>query len=84
MKELLSFEWVVCSLVERKDQVCSFNKARNQYGCLETGLRPVFVLSGLFFVVPCIDSYKAVDLRVVSFDVPPQEVRKELLSTKLN
>ncbi|XP_028411030.1 band 7 protein AGAP004871-like isoform X2 [Dendronephthya gigantea] len=29
---------------------------------------------GLFFVVPCIDSYKAVDLRVVSFDVPPQEI----------
>ncbi|CAB3989477.1 mechanosensory 2-like [Paramuricea clavata] len=29
---------------------------------------------GLFFVVPCIDTYKAVDLRVVSFDVPPQEI----------
>lgn len=29
---------------------------------------------GLFFVIPCIDSYKEVDLRVVSFDVPPQEI----------
>ncbi|VDO45378.1 unnamed protein product [Onchocerca flexuosa] len=29
---------------------------------------------GLFFVLPCIDSYKKVDLRVVSFDVPPQEI----------
>ncbi|KAF8385938.1 hypothetical protein PRIPAC_75080 [Pristionchus pacificus] len=29
---------------------------------------------GIFFVIPCIDSYKKVDLRVVSFDVPPQEI----------
>jgi len=31
---------------------------------------------GLFFVMPCVDTYKKVDLRTVSFDVPPQEVRK--------
>ncbi|XP_028411060.1 mechanosensory protein 2-like [Dendronephthya gigantea] len=29
---------------------------------------------GLFFILPCIDSYQKVDLRVVSFDVPPQEI----------
>ncbi|XP_070176640.1 band 7 protein AAEL010189-like [Littorina saxatilis] len=29
---------------------------------------------GLFFILPCIDEYSKVDLRVVSFDVPPQEV----------
>lgn len=29
---------------------------------------------GIFFVVPCIDTYRKVDLRVVSFDVPPQEI----------
>ncbi|KAL3990166.1 Erythrocyte band 7 integral membrane protein [Acanthocheilonema viteae] len=29
---------------------------------------------GLFFILPCIDSYRKVDLRVVSFDVPPQEI----------
>ncbi|KAH9645315.1 hypothetical protein HF086_000478 [Spodoptera exigua] len=28
---------------------------------------------GLFFVLPCIDTYRKVDLRTVSFDVPPQE-----------
>ncbi|KAF7271734.1 band 7 protein AGAP004871-like isoform X1 [Rhynchophorus ferrugineus] len=28
---------------------------------------------GIFFVLPCIDSYCKVDLRTVSFDVPPQE-----------
>lgn len=29
---------------------------------------------GIFFVIPCIDAYKCVDLRTVSFDVPPQEI----------
>lgn len=29
---------------------------------------------GVFFVLPCIDDYCKVDLRTVSFDVPPQEV----------
>ena len=31
-------------------------------------------VSGLFFILPCMDSYTKVDLRTVSFDVPPQEV----------
>ncbi|OTF69319.1 mechanosensory protein 2-like protein [Euroglyphus maynei] len=30
---------------------------------------------GIFFIIPCIDSYCKVDLRTVSFDVPPQEIR---------
>jgi len=29
---------------------------------------------GVFFVLPCIDNYCKVDLRTISFDVPPQEV----------
>ncbi len=29
---------------------------------------------GLFFVVPCLDQMAVVDLRTISFDVPPQEV----------
>lgn len=29
---------------------------------------------GIFFIIPCVDTYKKVDLRVLSFDVPPQEV----------
>ena len=32
---------------------------------------------GIFFVIPCVDNYRKVDLRTVSFDVPPQEVRLE-------
>ncbi|KAE9546304.1 hypothetical protein FO519_010484, partial [Halicephalobus sp. NKZ332] len=29
---------------------------------------------GLFFILPCIDTYRKVDLRVISFQVPPQEI----------
>lgn len=29
---------------------------------------------GLFFVLPCIDSVFVVDLRTVTFDIPPQKV----------
>lgn len=29
---------------------------------------------GLFFIVPCMDRVRKVDLRTVTFDVPPQEV----------
>lgn len=33
---------------------------------------------GIFFVLPCIESYTKVDLRTVSFDVPPQEVKQSI------
>merc|ERR1712045_492608 len=29
---------------------------------------------GLFFALPCIDTYRCVDLRTGAFDVPPQEI----------
>merc|ERR1719402_1293232 len=29
---------------------------------------------GLFFIVPCIDTYRLLDLRTGAFDVPPQEI----------
>ncbi|RWS05471.1 Mechanosensory protein 2-like protein, partial [Dinothrombium tinctorium] len=36
---------------------------------------------GIFFIIPCIDTYSKVDLRTVSFDVPPQEpLSKKILS----
>ena len=34
--------------------------------------------TGLFFVLPCIDDVHVVNLRTVTFDVPPQEVSKYL------
>ena len=33
------------------------------------------MISGLFIVLPCIESYKKVDLRTITLGVPPQEVR---------
>ena len=50
---------------------------------------------GLFFIAPCIDTIRVVDLRTVTFDVPPQEVltkdsvtvqgdHKEILNYKNN
>lgn len=29
---------------------------------------------GLFFLFPCVDTFKSVDLRVFSYDIPPQEI----------
>ena len=29
---------------------------------------------GVFFILPCIETFKRIDLRVMSFDVPPQEI----------
>ena len=29
---------------------------------------------GLFFILPCIDKYSCLDLRTVSYEVPPQEM----------
>ena len=29
---------------------------------------------GMFFVIPCTDEIRVMDLRTVSFDVPPQEI----------
>ena len=29
---------------------------------------------GVFFIIPCVDIYEKIDLRVRNFDVPPQEV----------
>jgi len=29
---------------------------------------------GLFFILPCIEDYTKVDLRTISFDIPPQEI----------
>jgi len=29
---------------------------------------------GIFFILPCVDSYTKVDMRVLTYDVPPQEI----------
>ncbi|KAL6723909.1 hypothetical protein Aduo_018862 [Ancylostoma duodenale] len=40
---------------------------------------------GIFFVLPCIESYTKVDLRTVSFNVPPQEIlTKDSVTTSVD
>ena len=29
---------------------------------------------GVFFVIPCVDTYQIIDMRTQTFDIPPQEV----------
>ena len=40
---------------------------------------------GLFFILPCLDTFRCVDLRVVSFDVAPQEIlTKDLVTVSVD
>ena len=41
------------------------------------GINPSFI-SGMFFIIPCLDDFVKADLRTVTFDVPPQEVGMKL------
>ena len=38
-------------------------------------LKMCCAFSGIFFVLPCIETYQRVDLRTITLDVPPQEVK---------
>ncbi|OQR70225.1 mechanosensory protein 2-like, partial [Tropilaelaps mercedesae] len=59
--------------VSENDQPTSSNPVvrRSFFGCLSLDY---LAAAGLFFIIPCIDTYSKVDLRTVSFDVPPQEI----------
>ena len=30
---------------------------------------------GVFFIIPCVDTYVKIDMRSMTFEIPPQEVR---------
>lgn len=66
----LPHEWVCClftsssQVVQEYERAVIFRLGR----LLKGGARG----PGIFFVLPCIDTYTKVDLRTVSFDVPPQ------------
>ena len=70
MKELLFYDLVDSHHGEQKDQVITSCDLRLQHLS--------FKITGLFFIVPCMDTVKVVDLRTVTFDVPPQEVFKNI------
>ena len=42
-----------------------------------------FDFIGIFFVLPCIETYQKVDLRTITLDVPPQEVWSSMMSSLL-
>jgi len=58
--------WMCIKMVKEYERAVIF-----RLGKLKKG-KPVG--PGLFFIIPCIDAIQVVDLRVVSFDVPPQEI----------
>ena len=76
MRGQSSFASVGFSLVEQRVQVCL------QSQVLED--QPNTRFSGIFFVLPCIESYQKVDLRTITLGVPPQEVRKCSLNQNLS
>ncbi|XP_065829119.1 band 7 protein AGAP004871-like [Oscarella lobularis] len=40
---------------------------------------------GIFFIIPCTDQYKKVDLRTMTFDIPPQEIlTKDSVSARVD
>lgn len=61
------FSLILClKVVQEYERVVIFRLGR----LLKGGARG----PGIFFIIPCIDTYNIIDLRTVSFDVPPQEV----------
>ena len=30
---------------------------------------------GVFFIIPCVDTYEKIDMRSMTFEIPPQEVQ---------
>ena len=31
---------------------------------------------GVFFIIPCVDTYEKIDMRTATYEIPPQEVRE--------
>ncbi|KAF0302165.1 Mechanosensory protein 2 [Amphibalanus amphitrite] len=59
--------WTCIKIVTEYERAVIFRLGRLRGGGGAVG-------PGWFFVLPCIDTYMKVDLRSVSFDVPPQEI----------
>lgn len=61
------FEPIIVQVIKQYERAVIFRLGR---------LRPGGAKGpGLFYILPCIDTYVKIDLRTVSFDVPPQEVK---------
>ncbi|XP_029392246.1 erythrocyte band 7 integral membrane protein isoform X2 [Mus pahari] len=58
--------WICIKIVKEYERVIIFRLGR----ILQGGAKG----PGLFFILPCTDSLIKVDMRTISFDIPPQEV----------
>ena len=56
----------MCQIVQEYERAVIFRLGRLRSGGAKG--------PGLFLVIPCIDTYRCVDLRTGAFDVPPQEI----------
>jgi erythrocyte band 7 integral membrane protein len=64
---LFPVSWIFCiKIIQEYERAVIFRLGRVKRGGA--------VGPGLFFIIPCIDNCVIVDLRTVSFDVPPQEI----------
>ena len=34
---------------------------------------------GVFFIIPCVDTYEKIDMRSRKYEIPPQEVNEKLV-----
>lgn len=57
--------WFVIKIVQEYERAIIFRLGRALPGARGPGL---------FFIIPCTDNFVKVDLRTVSFDIPPQEI----------
>lgn len=66
---LLTFPFSICfciKIVKEFERAVIFRLGRNLSGGAKG--------PGLFFILPCVDTIQIIDLRTITFDVPPQEI----------
>ena len=67
-----------CTTRESGNVICCANKSGKHASQKKAKtLHTLFSFLGIFFVLPCIETYQKVDLRTITLDVPPQEVSKQ-------
>jgi len=64
----INLTFIYCEkIVKEYERAVIYRLGRNLAGSGAKG-------PGLFFILPCVDNVNLVDLRTITFDVPPQEI----------
>lgn len=58
--------WICIKIIKEYERAVIFRLGRNVSGGAKG--------PGLFWIVPCVDTITVIDLRTITFDVPPQEI----------